>query len=162
MGRSKSELFLDRILAAAAPLFDELVAVQQPRGEVLSIRTIFDDGGGAPLFGVARALEDAGERAFILAVDYPMITTALLRDFRSRVETSAAPVVAPVWRGIPQPLCAGYDPAVIPLIHRRVEQRKLDLLGLMEEAAAETFVYDGPELLNVNTPAELEEAEKRR
>ena len=159
MGRSKSDLFLGDVAAAARPVFEEVVAVQRPDGETLPIRTIREsphpDEGA--IFGVARALEDAAGRCFVLAVDYPHITEAVLRRLRSRVELSAAPLVVPVWRGIPQPLCAGYDPSLAALIRKRIDEGKLDLMGLLEEADAEQFDFDGPELLNVNTPSDLAE-----
>ncbi|HEX6158935.1 MAG TPA: NTP transferase domain-containing protein, partial [Thermoanaerobaculia bacterium] len=66
MGQSKAALFLDRIAAAARPLFDEVVAVQRPGGERASIRTIFEEPhehDGA-IFGIARALDDAKGRCF--------------------------------------------------------------------------------------------------
>lgn len=164
MGRSKTGLFLDRVVAAAEPAFDEVVAVQRADGEPLSIRTIreWPHPANGPVFGVARALEDAAGSAFILAVDYALVTTAVLADLRRRFEVSAAAMFVPVWREIPQTLCAGYAWGTLPLILRRIEERKLDLLGLMNVAGAHTFPFDGCELTNVNTQAELEEAEREQ
>ncbi len=164
MGRSKTELFLDRVATAAQPVFDGVIAVQRADGETLPIRTIFEsphlDEGA--IFGVDRALEDARGRCFLLGVDYPLITTDALRRLREKVEASEAPLVMPVWRGTPQPLCAGYSSDLRPLIRRRIEERKLDLMSLIDEASVETFGFDGPELMNVNTPEELEQAERLR
>lgn len=164
MGRSKTDLFLGKIIAAATPVFEELVAVEREGGAALSIRTIHesahaDDG---PVFGVLRALEDAAGRCVILAVDYALITSDVLRQLRARVESSAAPLVVPVRLGIPQPLCAGYSPELRPMIERRVSRRTLDLMTLISEAGGETFDLDVPELMNVNTPADLAEAERLR
>jgi molybdopterin-guanine dinucleotide biosynthesis protein A len=162
MGQSKTELFLPRVVAAASPLFEEVVAVQRHGGAPLSIRTIHeaaheDDG---PVFGVIRALEDADGPAFILAVDYPLITTAALAELRRRFLASTAAMSVPIWRGIPQPLCAGYRAEVLPWIRDRIAEGKLDLRGLMKDAGATTFVFDGRELMNVNTPDELAKAER--
>ena len=33
----------------------------------------------APIFGVQRALQDSGSDCFILAVDYPLVTSEVLR-----------------------------------------------------------------------------------
>ena len=164
MRQSKTELFLDRVVAAANPVFDEVVAVQRAGDEELQVRTIYESthADEGPVFAVACALGDAQGPAVILAVDYPAITSEVLRDLVKRFEESSAAMVVPVWRGIAQPLCAGYRPTVLPLIESRLEQRKLDLLGLMKDAAADTFVFDGWELLNVNTPDELREAERVR
>ena len=164
MRQSKTELFLDRVVAAASPVFDEVVAVQRAGDEILQIRTIHErpHADEGPVFAVARALEDAQAPAVILAVDYPSMTAEFLRDLVTRFEAGSASMLVPVWRGIPQPLCAGYRARVLPIIESRLEQRKLDLLGLMKDAAADTFVFDGWELLNVNTPDELREAERVR
>lgn len=162
MGRSKTDLFLPRVVAAAAPLFDDVVAVQRRGEPSLSIRTIHEGEhpDAAPVFGLVRALEDATGAAFVMAVDYPLITTAALTEIRRHFETSSALIAVPVWRGIPQPLCAGYRPGVLPLVRGRVSKGKLDLIGLMKDAAAATFPFDGRELMNVNTPDELAKAER--
>jgi molybdopterin-guanine dinucleotide biosynthesis protein A len=148
MGESKAALFLPRVLAAAKPVFDDVIAVDH-RGEV-----------AAPIFGLRWALTEAWSRCFILAVDYPLITADLLRDVRDRGGV-------PVWNGHPQPLCAVWSPEVLPLIERRIAEGRLDLRGLIEEAnmtmIPESLLrgrHPGEPLMNVNTPDELEEAEK--
>lgn len=162
MGRSKTDLFLPRVVAAAAPLFEDVVAVQRRGEPSFSIRTIHEGehADAAPVFGLVRALEDATGAAFVMAVDYPLITTAALTEIRRHFETSSALISVPVWRGIPQPLCAGYRPGVLPLVRDRISKGKLDLIGLMKDAAAATFPFDGRELMNVNTPDELAKAER--
>jgi molybdopterin-guanine dinucleotide biosynthesis protein A len=158
MGRSKAEMFLDAVAAAARGVFDEVIAVERAGGPQRSIATIFEEKhehDGA-VFGVARALEHAESRAFILAVDYAHITAPVLLDLRRRVERSNASVVIPVWRGIPQTLCGGYARSLLPLIEERIAQGRLDLIGLAAYVRAEMFTYDAPELKNVNRPADLE------
>ena len=162
MGRSKTDLFLPRVVAAAAPLFDDVVAVQRRGEPSLSIRTIHEGEhpDAAPVFGLVCALEDATGPAFVMAVDYPLVTTAALTEILRHFEASSALMSVPIWRGIPQPLCAGYRPGVLPLIRDRIEKGKLDLIGLMKDALAATFPFDGRELMNVNTPDELAKAER--
>lgn len=169
MGTSKAELFLERIAAAARPVFEEVLAVHRPDGEPLPIRTIFEPSheGEGPVFGLRRALEDAPERCMIVAVDYPMITTELLSWIVGRAAASTAPAVVPVWHGHPQMLCAIYDPSLLPLVDVRVAAGELDLRGLIAEAGAEMIAEDelrsrfpGEPLFNVNTPEELREAER--
>ena len=144
MGRSKAELFLDRVVAAARPVFDEVIAVQRPGGEAMRIPTIFeephDDDG--PIFGIAAALRHAGERCFILAVDYPLITSDVLRLLRHDGRVADG-----------QPLCAVWDPARLPEIERRIAAGRLDLHGLWEQG----IIGLGTPLSNVNTVEELEE-----
>lgn len=169
MGASKAELFLERIAAAARPVFDEVLAVHRADGEPLPIRTIFEPPheGEGPLYGLRRALEDAPERCMIVAVDYPMITTELLSYIIDRGATSTAAAVVPVWHGHPQVLCAVYDPSLLPLVEARIGRGELDLRGLIAEAGAEMIAEDelrsrfpGEPLFNVNTPEEWQEAER--
>jgi molybdopterin-guanine dinucleotide biosynthesis protein A len=170
MGRDKSGLFLDDIVAAARPVFDRVIAVQRADGEE-SIDTIFESphDDEAPIFGVARALADAQRRCVILAVDYPLITAAFLSFLRDRTISSQAPLVVPLWDGHPQLLCAGYDPRLLPLIGTRIAARRYDLRTLAEEAGAELIAEDelrerfgGEPLMNVNTPDDLQLARRSR
>ncbi|MEA2491454.1 MAG: molybdenum cofactor guanylyltransferase [Acidobacteriota bacterium] len=162
MGQSKTALFLDRVVAAARPVFDDVIAVQRAGGDTVGIRTICEMSheDEAPLFGIARALEDAQADCFILAVDYPKITTDVLRYLADRDGV-------PVWNGQPQPLCARWPRALLPLVTQRLATRRYDLRGLIAEAGVEMIAeadlrarFTGEPLANVNTPADLQEAER--
>jgi molybdopterin-guanine dinucleotide biosynthesis protein A len=143
MGRSKRELFLDRVLAVAGEVFDEVIVVDR------AFEGAHDDEG--PIFGIRAALQHAQQgRCFILAVDYPLITAEVLRYVRDRGGV-------PLWRGRPQPLCAVYDASLLPEIERRIARRQFEVRGLIEEELPVRF--DGEPLLNVNTPQELQEAQ---
>ena len=159
MGRSKAELFLDRIIAAAKPVFDHVVAVDwRP-----------SPADRAPIFGVQHALEMTDGPCFILAVDFALITSDVLRYLRDRFETSNASILVPVWDGAPQVLCAGYRTCISPLITERIASKKYDVRGLLDEADVELVTeeelrarFRGEPLMNVNTPADLEAAERMR
>ncbi len=160
MGRPKEEMFLAGVARTAAEVFDKVIAVQRHGGTPASIETIFESthDDQAPVFGVARALEHAGERCFILAVDYPLITAAILRHLRDRFESSPALLLAPVWSGKTQMLCAGYAPELLPRIAQRIEAKRYDLRGLAAAAEAEIVAedelrakFEGEPLMNVNT-----------
>lgn len=170
MGASKTELFLDRVVAAASPVFDEVLAVNRHDAEPLPIRTIFEDpheGEGA-LFGIARALEDAHGKCFVIAVDYPLVTTEVLQFLALQFEECPAAALVPEWDGHPQPLCAGWDAgAMLPLVERRLARGDCELRALIAEAGAAMMPerelrarFPGEPLMNVNTPEELEAAEK--
>lgn len=170
MRESKTELFLDRVAAAASPVFDEVLAVNRHDAEPLRIRTIFEEAheGEGALFGVARALADARDRCFIIAVDYPLITAEVLQFLVMQFEESAAAVLVPMWDGLPQPLCAGWDASlVLPIVERRLAAGDCELRGLIAEAGAAMIPeaelrarFPGEPLMNVNTPEQLEAAEK--
>ena len=159
MGASKVELFLDRIVAAAAPVFDEVLAVQRAGGAVLPIRTICEEvhEGRAPVFGVIAALRHAAAKCFILAVDYPLITSGVLRFLRDREGV-------PMWDGHPQPLCAVWDVSALPRLESRIGRREYDLRGAIhQDIIPETVLrerFGGEVLMNVNTPEEWERGQR--
>jgi len=157
MGQSKVTLFLDRVAAAARGAFDAVYAVQRAGGEAApGVETIFEEPRAerAPVFGVRRALQHAQGRCFVLAVDYPRLTSALLRRLRARFEASATLLMAPRSHGKLQMLCAGYDSALLPRIEERIAAGRLDLRGLVTEVIEE----QSDELVNVNTPEDLHDA----
>lgn len=161
MGTSKAALFLDGIVAAARPVFDEVVAVDRLGGGITcdGSRTICETphDGHAPIFGVVRALEDAGGPAFILAVDYPWITSEVLRFIRDDGRV-------PMWDGRPQMLCAVWSPTALPSMRDRIARGELNLRGVMaQEMIAETELrarFAGQPLKNVNTPEDWEGTER--
>ena len=165
MGRSKVELFLPRALAAARLAFDSVYAVQRAGGRTADeVETIFEPvhDDQAPAFGVLRALEHAAGRCFIMAVDYPLLTTDVLRYLAERAEGSRALLVVPRWDDRLQILCAGYDGAVLgPRLAARIAGGRLDLKGLAAEVESEVLEehdlrarFSGEPLRNVNTPEE--------
>lgn len=168
MGQSKVPLFLDRVVAAARPVFDHLFAVQRAGGEAVSIDTIYEEphADRAPAFGVACALRHANGDCFILAVDYPLVTSEALRYVEGRFRQSTAPLVAPRWGGKVQMLCAGYAGSLEPRIAERLASGRYDLRGLTDSAEVLDEVelrarFSGEPFMNVNTPEELQEAMRR-
>jgi molybdopterin-guanine dinucleotide biosynthesis protein A len=174
MGQPKALLslggatFFDRVVDAALPVAAEVVAVQRAGGAAMPrVRTIFEPAHQerAAIFGVLQALGDACARCLIVAVDYPLMTTAALGMVMAAIERSTRPLVVPNWHGRPQMLCAGYDPSLLPLIEGRIAGCRFDLRRLLDEAGAEMIAetelrarLHGEPLMNVNTPEELEEA----
>jgi molybdopterin-guanine dinucleotide biosynthesis protein A len=163
MGHSKTELFLDHVGRVAAEVFDDVFAVQRHGGPAVSLATIYESPHDkqAPVFGVACALAHARTRCFILAVDYPLITAAILGHLRDRFERSDALLLAPVWSGKTQILCAGYSPAMLPRIEQRIAATRYDLRGVALDGEAEIIAEDelraqfaGEPLMNVNTMEE--------
>jgi molybdopterin-guanine dinucleotide biosynthesis protein A len=152
MGFPKETLFLPRVVEAARGAFERVAVIgrdDDPPHE-----------DAAPVFGVLAALRQATERCFILAVDYPLITTEVLAYLRDRGGV-------PMWRGKAQVLCAVYAPRLARNIERRIGEGRLDLRGLIDEAGAEMIPeselrarFAGEPLMNVNTPQELQEAER--
>lgn len=162
------ETFLERAVRVASPIFDEVVVVTRPEEAVDSAadRTIYDSGSDrAPIYGVARSLEDSAElRAWIMAVDYPNMTTAVLSRLVDEFESAFDELFVPVWNGEPQMLCAGWTRTLSRELQRRIEQDDLSLRPLLdgprvrlldEEELRQQF--RGEPFANVNTPDELSE-----
>jgi len=177
MGRSKVELpfgdstFVARAIDRARDVFDRVYAVQRDGGApAAGVETIFEPphDDEAPAFGVLRALEHAGVRCFVMAVDYPLMTTEVLGYLARRAEASPASLVAPRWSERLQMLCAGYDAAALaPRLAARMRGGRFDLRGLAAEVETEVIQedelrarFEGEPLMNVNTPEELQEARK--
>jgi molybdopterin-guanine dinucleotide biosynthesis protein A len=177
MGVPKFDVVLDgttfgaRVVEAARAAFDDVIAVERfGGGERAGLRTIFEDEheGRGSIFGLQRALRDAGESRFwLLAIDYPLIDARILRDLRGRFEREpAASMLIPLWDGQRQMLCAGYSPSMAPQVGRSIRRGELTLRALIDERAvlvpeAELRAdHPGEPLLNVNDPADLERARR--
>lgn len=163
--------FEERVVAAARAAFDEVVAVERAGGAPRDgIRTIFEEPHeerGA-LFGLARALADAGGSPFwLLAIDYPLVTAELLADLRARFEASGAPALLPFWDGAPQMLCGGYSAEIAPRVAAALRRGDLRLRALLDAPGVATVPesilrehHSGEPLMNVNDPADLERARR--
>jgi molybdopterin-guanine dinucleotide biosynthesis protein A len=173
MGQSKVELFLPDAIAAARGVFEALFAVQRHEGVAAGeIETLFEPPHEeeAPAFGVLRALEHAGGRCFILAIDYPLLTADVLAWLAARAAVSPASLVVPRWGDRLQMLCAGFDGTVLaPRLGARIAAGRLDLRGLATEVETEVIEerelrarFPGEPLRNVNTREELQEAMRLR
>lgn len=151
---------LGRVVEAASAAFDEVIAVQRSGGEAMPILTLDEEphDDEAPIFGVARAIRHANAKCFVIAVDFPLLTTALLTSLAAHFEASPKPMLVPSYQGVPQVLCAGYSPALLTRIEAQIAQRRYDLQPLVSEA--EVVTIDDAALTSVNTIEELERAER--
>lgn len=174
MGKPKAGLslsgltFLERTIAACHSVFDETVAVQRFREPpVLGLRTVFEEQHEerAPIFGVIRALEDSQSRAWVLAIDYPLMTSETLEYLADSFQHSEADCWVPEWDGSPQMLCAGYGQALLPRLRKAVAERELSIRKALGGAAMFTAPevvlrtqIGGEPLFNVNDAADYERA----
>src|SRR5258707_15212538 len=94
MGEAKAAIrfggttLLGRVAAAGGEAFERVIAVQRPGGEPSSIETIYEEPhhDEAPLFGVAAAIRHAKAKCFVIAVDYPLLSSDALRELATRFE----------------------------------------------------------------------------
>lgn len=172
MGRPKQTLeiggrtFLESVHEAAAAVFERVVVVTKAGGDAAGFPAIheIETGLTAPILGLARASEDAGDAPFFaLAVDYPLMRPDLLRAMRARFEASGADIVAPRFAGKIHVLCAAYRPVVSATLREKILREDYRLQGLMDLHASEIVEPDdlapfGDALLNVNTMDDFEKA----
>jgi molybdopterin-guanine dinucleotide biosynthesis protein A len=174
MGTSKrslrigNETFLERTLRVARSAFDEVIVVDRSADARDQVRTIVEPSHDetSPLFGIAAALRDATDRAWILAVDYPLLTPEVLRFLRQRFELSTSLMLVPRWKEKLQMLCAGYAPSLLEAVERKLARGDLQIRGLVDEFGAEIVDesvlrarFEGEPLVNVNTPEDYREAQ---
>jgi len=173
IGRTKQDLeragevFRQRVHRAAAPVFDRVIAVTKAGREAEGMPVIHEveTDVTAPILGLARAAEDAGDAPFFaLAVDYPLMTTELLTYLRERFERSDAYIVAPRSSGKVHVLCAAYRPSVRASLSEKIGREDYRLQGLLDLHRSEIIEPGelerfGDALLNVNTPEDLERAQ---
>lgn len=173
MGRDKRDLpfgastFFHRALAAATAVFDDVIVVG-PAPRDYSGTSIPDlaHEDHAPIFGIRTALAHAAlGRIWIVATDYPLMTSAMLGYLRDRFRQSDHPLCVPRLDGRAHMLCAGYDALLLPRVLSKIELGDLQLKGLVDEE--HTLIIEEAELeqagsvdafANVNTPSEYDRA----
>jgi len=148
MGRPKAALpygagtLLDFQVAKLSPIFDEVfVVAKEPLISAGVAARVVLDGvkEHAAIYGLARALEDARDRIFVLAVDLPALTPVLIREIGARGLETPAPALLPRADGRLQPLAGVWRRAALPTARQRIAEGELSLHGLAEEIRPEIF-----------------------
>src|SRR4051812_47147740 len=142
-GRDKGALLiegrsiLDRQLDALARVADEILIVGGGM-TAPGVRAVDDVAPGCgPLGGLHAALTAAtGAATLLVACDMPFLSEDLLRHL---VElTSEADAVVPRTERGYHPLCAAYTPACIGPVTRRLAERRLRMIDLLEDVRTRT------------------------
>ena len=136
-------------------LSDERIAVGKA-GELELPFAIVDDGSDAraPLAGVVTGLRVAlHDRVVFLPVDTPFVRADDLRKLADAGGQAAVPPTGP--------LPGAYARAALPVLERRLQAGELALRDALDELEAQIVELDPLQLLNVNTPADLELARRR-
>ena len=159
---------LDRQLELVRPLTPHIliVAGADRRFEIPGVRVVVDRIAGAgALGGLYTALVEAPtEQVLVIACDMPFLTAPFLTRLAER--GSHADAAVPRDERGRHPLCASYHRRISAHIKSRIEHGELRVLDALDalsireigpdELAA--FNSDGRLLLNVNTPADYEQA----
>jgi molybdopterin-guanine dinucleotide biosynthesis protein A len=172
-GRDKSTLrvggrrILERQLDELCHITDDILLVGgRPIEDVAGLRPVSDrvpDSG--PLGGLDAALAAArDDRVILIACDMPFITAGFLESLLA-LSDSVDAVVPRTERGY-HPLCAVYRRSCHPAVVRRLVERRLKMLDLLEDLKVHVVdrehvaTFGGERVLaNVNTPDELHDLE---
>ena len=176
MGRDKALIplggipLIEHVLRRAAGLAEEvLITTNRPADlAYLGVRLVPDrEPGAGALPGLLTALQAAhGETVLVLACDLPFVCRPLLAHLLSLAH--APEVVIPQWNGKLEPLHAVYSRSCIEEVRQVMQagqRRVIDLLPnltqtVVDEAAIAQFDPHGWSFFNVNTPEDLERAER--
>jgi molybdopterin-guanine dinucleotide biosynthesis protein A len=147
MGRPKAALpygagtLLEFQTERLAALFEEVLVVGKEAPEKTGPARVVLDGvpGHAAIHGLVRALEEARDHVFVLAVDLPALPPALIRTIALRGLSTEAPALVPRAEGRLQPLAAVWRRCALEAARRRIAAGELSLHGLAEEVGAEVL-----------------------
>jgi molybdenum cofactor guanylyltransferase len=177
MGRPKSLLLFDgepliaHIVRALKRMFAETVIVAAPEQELPDLPAILvrdEVAYQGPVGGIYYGLKAAsGNFCFVTSCDVPFVNSALISHLTSQI--SNHDVVVPHWENRFQPLHAAYRTSVAPLLKEQLDRGELRPVYLFDkvrtckigEEEIRRFDPEGLSFLNMNTPADYEEALKR-
>ena len=168
----RGETLLSRALFLARSLTAE-VSIVGERNRFAAFGPVIEDlyPERGPLGGIHAALSaSAGALNLVLAVDTPLLTSALLRFLVEQARASSAVVTVPRVAGGFQPLCAVYRPAFRETAEAALRQgrNKIDPLfsalplRVLEEEELARFEFLPEMFDNLNTREDLERAARRR
>ncbi len=121
-----------------------LVAKKPPDYAFGPARVLLDDTEDfAAIHGLRRALREAEDRVFVLAVDLPALATSVLEELGLLGLATRAPALVPHADGRMQPLAAVWRRQALPELDRRVGRGDFSLHGLAEALGAETLPEEG-------------------
>lgn len=150
-------LIVGPVADARAPQPEDAADAQRVR-----VRTIPDRiPGCGPLGGLHAALSEArGAAVVVVAGDMPFVSAPFLAHLLTL--TGEADAIVPLTERGYHPLCAAYTGACLEPIVRRLAEKQLKMIGLLEEVRVRTVTeaemreFGDPDTLvaNVNTPDE--------
>jgi molybdopterin-guanine dinucleotide biosynthesis protein A len=179
MGRDKAALslngrtLLETALAAAraVAMVKEVFILGAPERYAAYAPAIADVFPGCgPLGGIHAALQQTRtEFNLMIAVDTPFLSAGLLRYLVERALASRAVVTAPEINAYPQPLCAVYSRAFLPIAERALQAGDFKIVPLFPkpgtlligEAELKQVAFTAEMFENLNTPEDMERARRR-
>lgn len=100
------------------------------------------------------------EAVFVLSVDTPFITKAILDQLISKDKEEAHIIIAKSPKGL-QPLCAIYKKSILPLLKKQYEEKNYKLQTLIQKAPSVIVpFYEDEAFMNLNVWEEYQKALK--
>ncbi len=104
---------------------------------------------------------------FVMACDTPFIRKEVIQTVLDRVEPGVSVVIPRTAKGM-EPLCAVYSKTMLPVMERRLRQKKFKIQRMFNKLRVKTVSESvlrkvDPELIsffNINTPEDFESARK--
>ena len=158
----------DRLAEIFEPVW--LVLREAPAFSFGPARLLFDtDPERSALSGLARALAEAEDHVFVLAVDLPVVPVPVLAAIAERSLESGAAAVLPEHAGRLEPLAGVWRRQALPAALEHAREGKRSLRALAEAVGAEPFPEatwrlldpSGNAFANLNTVQDWETARAR-
>jgi molybdenum cofactor guanylyltransferase len=149
--------------SVASPVFVSVRKSQVGVEGLAGLRLLVDpEEGIGPLAGLLAAFAQNRDCAWMaVAVDMPWIGPATLERLRDERDPS---VYATAYRipgsDLPEPVCAIYEPRIVPVLERARSDRRYSLMLLRDVPIRLVTSARSEELQGVNDPAELEAVRK--
>jgi len=119
------------------------------------------DEKAGPMRGILAALREHPRQAWlVLACDLPFVDRSTLQDLviRRNPQRMATAFYNPQTES-PEPMCAIYEPLILPSVERAFSQERLCPRKMLKKADIEVLNIDQPgRLNNINTPQEFDAA----
>lgn len=148
----------------APPVFVSVRAGQRAGPHLGGLRLLPDlEAGIGPLEGLLAAFREASECAWLaVAVDMPFLTAETLTTL---VEARDPSAFATAYRNPetdrPEPVCAIYEPSILPVLVQARKERRYSLMLLRDVPVRLIEAPRPKELRNVNDPAEYRKAVRK-
>ena len=151
LARLGGETLAERAWRLLTETCDETIAVGK-RADALPLPfPVLDDGSPvrAPIAGLVAGLHAArNDVSVVVPVDLPLLSSASIEALAAACMDAAAPPTGP--------LPGAYRKSALAVLERRLAAGRLALRDALAELDVRLVELDSRELVNVNTPADLE------
>jgi len=145
-------------IASVGGSLSQAPAYPNPTYDILEDASAADRG---PLAGVLAGLRWAAaggaDWLIVTPCDVPLLTPQILADMTQKTQDTAAGIGLLQTRDGPHPLCSVWSPSLIDQLETTLATHHPAIIQFMAERGGCTFeLEDARQLINVNTPADLQ------